>query len=337
MERLERYLKLKGPNMPLPSDEKLIQLGNDLLETFETIFGAHPGFRPAHAKGVLLTGTFTPSREAKSLTRAPHITRESTPVTARFSDGTGIPVIPDNDPNANPHGFAIRFHLAEHVHTDIISHSTDGFPTRTGQEFLEFLRAAAASGASKPSPSPIEVFLGSHPAALAFIQAPKPAPSSFATEAYFGVTAFRFINQDGVERYGRYRITPQAGVEHLDPAIAQGKDANYLFDELKQRLAAGPIRFDIQVQVANPNDIVDDATIHWPEDRRVIPFGTVALTAEAADQAKEQKTIIFDPIPRVDGIESSGDPLLELRAAVYLLSGRRRRQAPETQAHASTV
>jgi catalase len=323
--------------MPLPSDEKLIQLGNDLTETFDTIFGEHPGFRPAHAKGVLLTGTFTPSREAASLTRAPHITGASTPVTARFSDATGIPFIPDNDPNANPHGFAIRFHLADHVHTDIISHSTDGFPTRTGQEFLEFLRAAAASGASQSSPSPIEVFLGSHPAALAFVQTPKPSPASFAREAFFGVTALRFINQDGAARYGRYRLSPQAGVEHLDAAVAKGKDANYLFDELKQRLAAGPIRFDIHVQVANENDIVDDATIHWPEDRQVIPFGTVALTAEAADQAQQQKQIIFDPIPRVDGIEPSGDPLLELRAAIYLLSGRRRRQAPEEQAHASTV
>jgi catalase len=321
--------------MPLPSDEKLIQLGNDLIKTLDTMFGEHPGFRPAHAKGVLLTGTFTPSHEAASLTRAPHITRASTPVTARFSDGTGVPFIPDNDPNARPYGFAIRFDLAEHVHTDIISHSTDGFPTRTGQEFLEFLRAVVASGASKSSPSPIEVFLGSHPAALAFVQAPKPSPASFATEAYFGVTAFRFINKDGVEHYGRYRISPQAGVEHLDDAVAKTKDANYLFEELKQRLTAGPIRFDIHVQVANKNDIVDDATIHWPADRQVIPFGTVSLTAEAADQSHEQKHIIFDPIPRADGIEPSADPLLELRAAIYLLSGRRRRQAPEAQAHAS--
>ena len=192
--------------MPLPSDEKLIQLGNDLLKTFDTIFGQHPGFRPAHAKGVLLTGTFTPSREAASLTRAPHATRASTTVTARFSDSTGIPFIPDNDPKANPRGFAIRFHLADRVHTDIIGHSTDGFPTRTGQEFLEFLRAAVASGASKSSPSPIEVFLGSHPAALAFVQAPKPSPASFAKEAYFGITAFRFINQEGAERYAQLSV-----------------------------------------------------------------------------------------------------------------------------------
>lgn len=323
--------------MPLPSDEKLIQLGNDLLEQFDTLFGLHPGFRPAHAKGVLLTGSFTPSSEAASLTRAPHIKRDSTPVTVRFSNSTGLPTLPDSDPNANPRGLAIRFHLAEHVHTDIISHSTDGFPTRTGQEFLDFLRAVAGSDTSKPSPSPVEIFLGTHPAALAFVQTPKPSPSSFATEAYFGVTAFRFTNQDGVTRHGRYRISPQAGVEHLDEATAKGKDTNYLFDELTQRIARGPIRLDIQVQIAEESDIVDDATIHWPSDRRLIHLGTIVLAAKASDDERQQQRIIFDPIPRVDGIEPSDDPLLELRAAVYLLSGRRRRQAPETQSQVSTT
>ena len=322
--------------MPLPSDEKLIQLANGLVQQFDAIFGLHPGLRPAHAKGVLLTGTFIPSPEAASLTRALHANRESTPVTVRFSDSTGLPLISDNDPNANPRGLAIRFHLADRVHTDIIAHSTDGFPTRTGQEFLEFLRAAAVSDASKPSPSPIEAFLGAHPAALAFVQAPKPSPASFAKEAYFGVTALRFINQTGAALYGRYRITPEAGIEHLDEAAAKGKDANYLFDELAHRVAAGPIRFQICVQIAGERDIVDDATVHWPEDRPLIRFGAVTLNAQAPDNEPQQKHIIFDPIPRVDGIEPSDDPLLELRAAIYLLSGRRRRQAPESQPRLST-
>jgi catalase len=267
--------------MPLPTDEKLIALSHDLLKQFDTIFGLHPGFRPAHAKGIMLTGTFTPSPDAVSLTRTPHITRESTPVTVRFSNSTGLPLLPDNDPNANPRGLAIRFNLAEHVHTDIVSHSTDGFPTRTGQEFLEFLRAVAASDPSKPSPSPIETFLGTHPAALAFVQTPKPSPSSFARESYFGVTAFCFTNKDGVSRYGRYRIIPDAGVERLDDATTRSKGANFLFDELTQRIAAGPISFQILVQVANDKDVVDDATIHWPEDRRLIQFGKVVLTALA--------------------------------------------------------
>jgi catalase len=316
--------------MPLPSDEKIIALSQDLLKQFDTIFGLHPGFRPAHAKGLMLTGTFTPAPDAAALSRADHIVRESTPVTVRFSNSTGIPLIPDNDPNANPKGLAIRFHLAERVHTDIISHSTDGFPTRTGQEFLELLTAIATSDPSKPSPSPVEVFLGSHPKALAFVQAPKPCPSSFARETYFGVTAMRFTNQEGTSRFGRYRITPDAGNDHLDDETTKTKSPNFLFDELAERIAAGPISFQLRVQVANAEDIVDDATVHWPEERPLLDLGKIVLTSLVPDNAHEEKHIIFDPIPRLDGIAPSDDPLLELRAAIYLISGRRRRQAPES-------
>jgi catalase len=315
--------------MPLPTDAKLIALSQDVIQQFDNIFGMHPGFRPAHAKGTMLTGTFTPSPDAISLSRAPHLSRESTPVTARFSDSTGIPLIPDNDPNANPRGLAIRFNLAEHVHTDIVCHSTDGFPTRTGQEFLELLQAIAASDPSKPSPSPtpIEKFLSTHPKALEFVQTPKPAPSSFARESYFGVTALRFTNKNGASRYGRFRVIPEAGNDHLDDAAVAARSANFLFDELAQRIAKGPIKFRILVQLANDEDVVDDATIHWPEDRTLLELGTVVLTEPVPDNEQEQKHIIFDPIPRVDGIDPSDDPLLELRAAVYLISGRRRRAA----------
>jgi catalase len=316
--------------MPLPTDEKLIALSQDLLKEFEIIFGQHPGFRPAHAKGALLTGTFTPSPAAASLTRAPHIQRASTPVTVRFSDTTGIPLIPDNSPDAAPRGLAIRFHLAEHVHTDIIAHSTDHFPARTGEEFLNFLRAAAASGdPAGPRPSPIEVYLGGHPAALEFIQAPKPVPSSFSRESYFGITAMHFTNKDGATRFGRYRIVPQDGDDFLDAATAAAKGPNFLFDELAARIAKAPIKLRILVQLANDGDVVDDATIHWPEDRTLLELGTVTLTELTPNNSHEQKQIIFDPIPRVDGIDPSDDPLLELRAAVYLIGGRRRRAAPD--------
>jgi len=313
--------------MPLPTDEQLIALGENILREFDTIFGLHPGFRPVHAKGALLTGTFTPAPDAGYLTRAPHIQRESTPVTVRFSDSTGLPLIPDNDPNANPRGMAIRFHLAERVHTDIIGHSTDGFPARTGEEFLAFLRALAASDSSKASPSPLEMFLGEHPKALAFVRTPKPAPSSFARESYFGITAMRFANKDGLSHFGRYRIVPEAGNHHLSDADAAARSATFLFDELTERISSGPIAFRIRVQLATGEDTVDDATIHWPEDRTLFDFGRVVLKALVPNSGPAQQQIIFDPIPRVDGIDPSEDPLLELRAALYLLSGRRRRAA----------
>lgn len=314
--------------MPLTTDARILSLAEDLIKQFDAIFGQHPGFRPVHAKGALLTGQFTPSVAAPSLTRAPHFNRPSTPVTARFSNSTGIPNIPDTDANASPHGLAVRFHLAEHVHTDIVSHSVDAFPARTGEEFLAFLRAVAASAdPATPHPSPIEQFLGSHPAALAFVSAPKPSPVSFATETYFGVTAMQFANAQGGTRFGRYRIIPEAGNQFLDAATLATKRPNYLFDDIAARAGAAPVRFHVVAQLANEGDTVDDATIHWPEDRDLIDLGTIELTRFVPDSAAEQRQIIFDPIPRVDGINASADPLLELRAAIYLMAGRRRRAA----------
>jgi catalase len=315
--------------MPLPTDEKLLQLSHDLLAQFDTIFGLHPGFRPVHAKGTLLQGTFTPTPAAKELSRAQHLNQPQTPVLVRFSDGTGIPLIPDTDPNVRPWGFAVRFVLGEHVHTDIIAHSTDGFPTHTGAEFLAFLKALAASDPANLAGSPLEAFLGSHPAALKFVQAPKPFPVSYARESFFGITAMEFTNAAGKVRFGRYRIVPEAGNAYLDEAAASAKDANYLFTELAERLVKAPVRFKILAQLANEGDVVDDATINWPEDREQLDLGTLTLTAPvvADTQVAEQKQIIFDPIPRLDGIAPSADPLLELRAAIYLISGRRRRSA----------
>jgi catalase len=317
--------------MPLTTDEKLLTLSRDVIEAFDKADGGvHPGFRPAHAKGILLTGAFTPSKEALSLTRAPHIQRDSTPITVRLSDFAGIPTVPDNDQqNASPRGCAIRFRLDEHVHTDVVAHSVDACPSRTAEGFLDFLNALIATDPAGPHPNAIEQFLGTHPAALAFLQAPKPIPTSFAKESFFAVSAFKFTNADGVSQYGRYRILPVAGNEYLDDAAAAAKTPNFLFDELKDRVAKGPVKYRIVIQLAKDGDITDDATVRWPEDRPQLTLGEITLTSIAPDNPAEQQRIIFDPIPRVDGIEASSDPLFEPRANVYLLSGRRRRAAQQ--------
>jgi catalase len=315
--------------MPLTTDEKLLALSHQVIEGFDRAAGGiHPGFRPGHAKGILLAGTFAPSADAASLTRAPHMQRTSIPVTVRFSDFAGVPTVPDNDPQAaSPRGCAIRFNLAEHVHTDIVSHSVDSFPTRTVAEFLDFLNALLATDPAGPHPNAIEQYLGVHPKALAFVQIPKPIPTSFARESYFAVSAFLFTNADGVRRYGRYRVLPAAGNEYLDSAGAAARSPNFLFDEIKERVAKEPVRFRIEVQLAVDGDIVDDATVRWPESRPRLNLGDIALTTVVPDNAEAQRHIIFDPIPRVDGIETSSDPLFEPRANIYLMSGRRRRAA----------
>ena len=83
----------------------------------------------------------------------------------------------------------------------------------------------------------------------------------------------------------------------------------------------------VLVQMAAPDDELSDSTVVWPDDRPQIEFGTITLTARVNDSEPDMHKIIFDPIPRVDGIDPSDDPLFEVRAALYLLSGRRRRAA----------
>jgi catalase len=307
--------------MPLTTDERLLTLSRQLLEAFDKENGGvHPGFRPAHAKGILLTGTFAPAPEAAALTRAPHLNRDPTPVTVRFSNFAGIPTIADNDPQgAAPRGFAVRFHLGEHVHTDIIGHSADGFPVRTAEGLLDFLDAINGNA--------VERFFDTHPAAKAFVQIPKPCPTSFAKESFFAVSAFKFTNADGIGRYGRYRVLPKAGNQYIEDTEAAGRSPNFLFDEIRDRIAGEPVGFRIVVQLAEDGDTVDDATVRWPDARRQLAFGTISLRQIAPDNEREQRHIIFDPVPRVDGIEVSADPLFEPRANVYLMSGRRRRAA----------
>jgi len=301
----------------------------DLLDTLDKLAGGiHAGFRPVHASGVMCSGTFTPSADAAKLTRAPHAARPSTPVTVRFSLSSGIPTAADNDPQgASPQGIAVRFHLADHVHTDVIGHSHNGFPARTGEEFLAFLRAAAASGPGAPTPPPIVAFLAAHPAAKAFVEASKPIPTSFARQAYFAITAFQFTNASGQSRFGRFRFRPEAGTELLTSEQAERKAADFLAAELSESLARGPARFRVLVQLAEAGDEVTAATVPWPETRPQVEFGTLAIAQRVDELAPEQWKIIFDPVPRVDGIDSAGDPLTAVRSDLYLLSGRRRRTA----------
>jgi catalase len=305
------------------------KLSTDLLAVLDTLSGGvHAGFRPVHARGTMYSATFTPAPGAAKLTKAPHANRPTTPVTVRFSLSAGLPTTADNDPKASgPQGMAIRFHLAEHVHTDIVAHSHNGFPARTGEEFLEFLHAVTASGPGAADPPPIVAFLATHPAAKTFVEAAKPIPTSFARQAFFAVTAFKFTSAEGTSRFGRFRLAPEAGTAFLTTEQAATKTSDFLTAELSQRLSKGPVKFRVLVQLAEAGDAVNDATAVWPESRPLVEFGTLSITARTDELEPEMRKVIFDPLPRVEGIDSAGDPLTEARADLYLLSGRRRRAA----------
>lgn len=310
--------------MPMPENQQTVETAGNLVKALHGAFGAHPGYRATHAKGKLVTGTFKPSAAAASLSKALHFNQE-VPITSRFSSSTGIPRIPDTDSNGDPRGFAIRFHYPDadgkHVHTDIIGHSVPFFPSPTGEEFLKFLTALGEGKA--------EEYIGSHPSAGAFVSAPKPTPTSFATEPFFSLNAIKLVNADGKETYVRYRFVPEAGHHTLNAEELKSKSDDFLYEELPTRLSSGPIKIKLTAQVAEEGDPTNDVTKHWPEERKVVELGEITINELVPEEKQfpEQKHIIFDPVPRVDGVEPSDDPLLDMRAAIYLISGRERRSA----------
>jgi catalase len=294
-------------NMPLPV--ALVQALNALSH------GPHPGYRANHAKGVMVEGVFTPSAAAPAFSKAPHFAK-SVPVLVRFSDTTGVPNLPDADPNASPHGIAIRFQLPDGSFTDIVSISANSFPVATPEDFLAFLQ----SGPDAPKPTPIETFLGTHPAAVKFVTTPRPPPVSFATLTFYGVNAFKFTNAAGVSHYARYQIVPVSGQQSLSEAQAKAADPNYLMDELPKRMTKGPVKFRLFAQIAEAGDAIDDGTSVWPDSRKRVLLGMLSLSHPVKDQVAAQKAIMFSPLNLQAGIEPSADPVLLARPAAYGVS-----------------
>ena len=296
-----------------------------LVDTLTTLaHGPYKGFRANHAKGILVEGSFTPAPQAADISKAAHLQGAASPVLVRFSNGTGVPTIADADANAVPKGMAIRFTLPDGSNTDIVAISVNGFPAATPEEFLGLLNAVAASGPDAPSPKPVEQFLATHPAAMKFVSTPKPAPVSFATQSYFGVNAFAFTNAKGETRYGRYRIVPVAGEHHLTAEKAGKLGPNYLMEELPARLGKETASYRLLVQLANPGDTVDNGTVVWPDDRKVVELGVLTLKTAVVDSKQAEKTIMFNPLLLPDGIAASNDPILLARPAAYAVSYGRR-------------
>lgn len=297
-----------------------------IVDQFNTLFGRHPHTRANHATGALFEGTFTPAPGASDLSTAIFLAGEPTPVTIRFSNGGGIPDVADQNPAIGGiRGMAVKFALSDGGETDLVMISENGFPVATGEDFLGLLTAVGQSGPDAPKPTPIEQFLGAHPAALAFVTAPKPMPVSFGTLPYFGVNAFRFTNAAGETRFGRWRVVPVDGEAFLDDAAAAAREPHALADTLRAAVEKAPVRFRVQVQVAAEGDPTGDATKVWPADRPLVDLGEIAIT-RALDTAAIENQLLFLPTNLTEGIDVSDDPLIELRTEAYAESFGRRQE-----------
>lgn len=177
----------------------------------------------------------------------------------------------------------------------------------------------------KPDPEKMAAFRAAHPAAQRFAEWAASAPwsTSFANTAYNGVNTFRFTNDDGEEHHVRWSMLPQTRFEQMSAAQREADDADFLSADLTQRLADGPLLWDMVVTIAEPGDSIEDASQPWPQQRRKIPVGTVVIEQTQPQATGPCRDINFDPLILPVGVEGA-DPILAARSAVYAVSFDRR-------------
>jgi len=301
-----------------PIATQIVDLANKLSG------GEHAGFRAFHAKGIVVEGSFRASPEAAKLSKAKLFDGSAIRVTVRFSDGPGVPNIPDGSPNANPHGMAVKFHLPGGEDTDMVTNSLKFFPVGTAEDFRDLLQAIIASPPDAPKPSKLEQFFGAHPnAPKAFGSA--ATPDSYADEEYHGINAFLLINKSGQSQAVRYLLVPEKLV-HLTPEEAAKQTADFLSEEVAKRIAHHPVTFRLKAQLAEPGDQTKDGSQPWPDDRKIVELGVLTLNKMAANSQEAEKKLLFVPTRLIEGIELSDDPLPLERAAAYAVSFDRRSQ-----------
>jgi len=287
--------------------------------------GRHPGFRAVHAKGIVCSGTFRGSEQARSVSRALHLQGQTVPTVIRFSNSSGDPNV--HDGVANARAMAVKFQLPDKKNADILALSIEGFPARTPEDFLVFLQAQLPDPvAGQPAPEAVSHFLDGHSETRAFLERlkQKPVPASYGQASYYAEHAFLFTAADGTRRFGRYRWTPEAGEALISPEAASKRRANFLREELEGRLQKSPVVFRLLLQLAAEGDATDDVTALWPADRPLVELGRLEVIGISPTGAADERRMVFDPTNLTDGIDLSGDPFLLARSAAYSISYDRR-------------
>ena len=302
-----------------------MSLPEQVVDAIHDISGRHEGTRAVHAKGVLCAGTFTATAEGAALTRAAHMRGEPVRVTVRFSNGGGDPGTPDYAKDGR--GMAVKLYLDDGSRTDMVGITLPQFFVRTPDDFLEFTRARKPDPETgQPDMQKLGAFLEAHPEALPAIQHAlgQSAPASYARLTYHGIHAFRWIAEDGTERWVRFSFVPVAGEEGLSDEDARAGGPDYLQSEVRERLASGPVEFGLDVTIAADGDDPDDPTVAWPDDRDRVPAGRLRIDGLDDSRERDGDVLVFDPTRVTDGIELSGDRILRFRPDAYAVSVERR-------------
>jgi catalase len=279
------------------------------------------GHRRNHAKGTCFTGTFEANGRGARYSSAPMFAAGAYPVIGRFAIAVGDPDAADAVGRVQ--SMAIRVVAPDGQEWRSGMNNSPVFVVATPRAFYELTVAQGIDPAtSKANPAAIDRFFATHPESQPFAEWAKTAPwtASWTDQTYNSLNAFWLVDAGGTSRLVRWSmqttLTP-AFVAH-DELVKRGTD--FLEQDLKRRLAQGPLYWRFVLALAKPGDPSDDATKAWPADREQVDLGKLVVV-QAQDEADGPcRDYNYDPTILPTGIRLSDDPLLAARSSSYAKS-----------------
>ena len=300
-----------------------------IVDAMEKNSGTHAGKRRSGAKGVCASGEFVSNGAGARLTNAaPFQPGGRFPVMARFSNGGGNPQAPDNAPGVR--GLSLAFTLPGNDSFEMVMINVPAFGASTPESFVRLLQSRAPDPTTgRPDPQRIAAADAQNPEWAVqpnYLRTNSP-PASYATAPFFSVNSFVFQNAAGEKRHVRWSFEPVAGRAVLTPEERTARGADFLQNELRERVGRAPAEWRMMVQLPREGDPLLSATAIWPADREQVEVGLLRITSVTpAGQPGECDPVMFNPVLLPAGIDPSEDPILLLRAPAYAVSLSRRMQ-----------
>lgn len=280
--------------------------------------------RPSGAKGQCFVGVFEPTAEARKLSKAATFTKPSR-VVARFSVGGGNPKVADAARGPN-RGFSFRIDEGGAGHSEFVMINAPINFVKTPAQMLGFLQARVPGADGKPDAAKIKAFTDANPETTnqGRYLATQPISGSWVGSNYYGVHAYTLTDAAGQKTVVKFRTVPTGGLATLTDDEAKAKPADFLVQDMMDRLASGrPAGFDMVATLSREGDHMNDVTRAWvdEETRPSVKLGALRITALEKNEACDGG--FFAPTTLAEGIAGPSpdvDPMFEIRTTAYAIS-----------------
>lgn len=292
--------------------------------------------RVVHARGYGAHGYFETYESLSDLTCADLFQRkgEKTPAFVRFSTVAGNQGSPDLARDVR--GFAVKLYTQE-GNWDLVGNNIPVFFIQDAFKFPDLIHSAKQEPdrgfpQAQTAHDNFWDFVSLSPEAMHMVMwamSDRAIPRSFRFMEGFGVHTFKFINQEGTEKYVKFHWKPKQGLQSVvwnEALKINGADPDFHRRDLWAAINAGDYpEWELGVQVFDQEfadnfefDVLDATKLIPEEQVPVQKIGRLVLDRVVDNFFAETEQVAFCTQNIVPGIDFTNDPLLQGRNFSYL-------------------